>query len=113
VSKLEETLAFQLKAVGLKPEREYKFHPTRKWRVDFAFPALKIGVEVEGGIWIAGRHSGDRGLKDTEKYNAAGERVSDISLHGQANQIREACLQIERVEALTLPARPNRARPYG
>ena len=32
----------------------------------------KIALEVEGGIWIQGRHSRGAGmLKDMEKYNAA------------------------------------------
>lgn len=55
------------------PEVEYKFHPTRKWRFDFAWPSQKIAVEIEGGIWTGGRHTRGLGfLKDMEKYNAAG-----------------------------------------
>jgi len=52
-------------------EREYVFHPTRKWRFDFAFPFQKIAVEVEGNAWSVkggGRHMQDG---DLEKYNAA------------------------------------------
>lgn len=51
---------------------EYKFHPTRKWRFDFAWPENKIAMEVEGGVWTGGRHTRGAGfLKDCEKYNAA------------------------------------------
>lgn len=54
------------------PEREHRFHPTRDWRFDFAWPALKVAVEVEGGTWVTGRHSRGSGFaKDAEKYNAA------------------------------------------
>jgi hypothetical protein len=60
-------------AVGLPvPEREYKFHHTRKWRFDFAFVEKKLAVEIEGGIYISGRHTRCTGfMKDLEKYNAA------------------------------------------
>ena len=51
---------------------EYRFHPTRQWRFDFAFIDKKIAVEIEGGIWSGGGHT--RGLhysSDCEKYNQA------------------------------------------
>lgn len=51
---------------------EYKFHPIRKWRMDFACPELKICIEIDGGIFIGGRHSRPIGmLKDNEKLNTA------------------------------------------
>jgi very-short-patch-repair endonuclease len=47
---------------------EYKFHKTRRWRFDFAWPSEKIAVEIEG----RGRHQTFMGFaKDAEKYNAA------------------------------------------
>lgn len=57
------------------PETEFKFHPTRKWRFDYAWPKLgKIAVEIEGGIWSRGRHTRGAGfLADMDKYNAAGK----------------------------------------
>jgi len=60
-------------ACGLpKPEAEVRFHPTRKWRFDFGWREKKIALEVEGGVWIRGRHTRGSGfLKDMEKYNAA------------------------------------------
>lgn len=56
------------------PEAEYKFHDTRKWRFDYAWPDLKIALEVEGGVWKkgAGRHNRPSGfIADIEKYNSA------------------------------------------
>jgi len=54
------------------PETEFKFHPKRKWRFDYAWPKLKIAFEQEGGTWIAGRHNRGTGfIKDMEKYNNA------------------------------------------
>ncbi len=55
-----------------EPLEEFRFHPTRRWRFDWAWPPSKIAVEIEGGIWISGRHSRGIGYsKDMEKYNEA------------------------------------------
>lgn len=52
--------------------KEFKFHPTRRWRFDYALPAHKIALEVEGGVWTGGRHTRPQGfLGDIEKYNTA------------------------------------------
>ena len=54
--------------------REFRFHPTRKWRFDFALPSHKFAVEIEGGIMASSRlgHSTGASIKkDMEKYNAA------------------------------------------
>lgn len=73
MSDLEDQFEFNLKALQFKPPvREYKFHPTRKWRFDFAWPDEKVAVEIEGGIWGGGRHTRGSGYtKDCEKYNVA------------------------------------------
>ena len=73
MSDLEDDLAWQMKAIGLpEPEREYKFHPVRKWRFDFAWPELKVAAEVEGGVYVKGRHNRGSGfVKDCEKYAEA------------------------------------------
>lgn len=57
-----------------KPTPEYRFHPTRKWRIDYYFEAngRRVGLEVEGGVWTNGRHTRGKGFAgDMEKYNAA------------------------------------------
>lgn len=60
---------------GLKlppPIREHTFHPIRKWRFDFAWPARLIAVEVEGGTMMLGRHTRGQGFEiDCEKYGEA------------------------------------------
>jgi hypothetical protein len=40
-----------------EPQKEFRFHPERKWRFDFAFPDRKIAVEVQGGLFIGGAHA--------------------------------------------------------
>lgn len=54
------------------PVAELRFHPTRKWRLDYAWPEARVALEVEGGVWTRGRHTRGAGfLADMEKYNAA------------------------------------------
>ena len=55
-----------------EPEQEYRFHKTRRWRFDFAWPDAMVAVECEGGTWSRGRHVRGKGFeKDCEKYNEA------------------------------------------
>ena len=46
-----------------KPETEYRFHPTRKFRADFCWPVHKVICECEGGVWIRGKHGRPSGIK--------------------------------------------------
>ena len=66
-------LFVQLDERGLpRPEREYRFNPTRKWLFDHAWPASRVAVECEGGAWSNGRHTRGAGyIGDMEKYNEA------------------------------------------
>jgi very-short-patch-repair endonuclease len=102
MSDLEDTLVWQLKVAGLPaPVREHRFAVSigRRWRFDLAWPDRKLAVEVEGGTWVAGRHSRGAGMEsDMEKYNLAaldGWKVLRVSGHhvndGRALEwIREA-----------------------
>lgn len=73
MTKLEFAILLRIRAAGLPaPAQEYRFHPTRKWRFDFALVEHKIAIEAEGGVWTGGRHTRGGGYtKDAEKYNAA------------------------------------------
>lgn len=47
---------------------EYRFHPKRKWRFDWAWIPGKIAIEQDGGLWVAGAHTRALGRKrDYEK----------------------------------------------
>lgn len=51
-----------------------RFHPSRLWRWDYAWPEHRVALEVHGGLYTAGHHS--RGASqegDFEKTNAAAE----------------------------------------
>lgn len=69
-SKLERRFELLWRSLGGPAlEREFRFHPTRKWRADFAHPPSRTLIEIEGGIWIRGRHTTPRGFAaDAEKY---------------------------------------------
>lgn len=55
-----------------EPELEHRFHPVRRWRFDYAWPDLRIALELEGGVWTRGRHTRGSGfVADLEKYNEA------------------------------------------
>lgn len=73
MSALEEMFELHLRALKLYGyTREYQFHPTRKWRFDFAFVDQKIAVELHGGVFTQGRHTRGLGVEnDMRKINAA------------------------------------------
>ena len=55
-----------------EPTYEYKFHSVRRWKMDIAWPEQKVFLEVQGGIFVNGRHSrGAAMLKEWDKVNAA------------------------------------------
>lgn len=54
------------------PTSEFIFHAKRKWRFDWAWPELKIAVEVHGGGFVNGGHNRGRAMMaDLEKLRAA------------------------------------------
>ena len=93
-SKLEAKVAADLAALGLMEgcQRQYKFHPTRKWAADFAWESVecqlnkgwcmlkKIMLEVNGGTYLQGRHRGahSRGVRQRQDY----EKWSSASMLG-------------------------------
>jgi very-short-patch-repair endonuclease len=55
---------------------EHTFHPTRKWRFDFACKSARCAIELDGGAFLpfGGRHGRGMGMvKDCEKYRAAAD----------------------------------------
>lgn len=61
---------------GVEMRTEYRFHPTRRWAFDFAWPAYLLALEIDGrgrGKPDAiGRHQSVAGVRaDCEKNNAA------------------------------------------
>ena len=89
-SRLERLLAMHIAALNLPtPERNHKPFEGRKLELDFAWPSIKLGVEVQGGIWGKGGHSTGKGItRDCEKLCLAvvnGWRVLPVT----AEQIKD------------------------
>jgi very-short-patch-repair endonuclease len=90
MSSLTQLMAFAILAAKLPAYvPEYRFHPTRRWRFDFAWPDKKIALECEGGTWKYGRHNRPKGFEDdAEKYNEAG-LLGWMVLRCTTNQIKD------------------------
>ncbi len=73
MSDAKRTLNFQCLAEKLPlPVLEHKFHPTRRWRADLAWPDQMVLAEIDGGTWVQGRHTRPQGFEnDCEKLNTA------------------------------------------
>lgn len=84
---------------------EHRFHPVRKWRFDFAWPAKRVALEVEGGAWIGGRHTRGKGfVADLEKYNtAASAGWTVIRVTPQMLRDGRAVAWLEQVFARAVP----------
>jgi hypothetical protein len=69
------TMRRLLMVYGLpEPTFEHRFHPVRLWRLDIAWPAYRLCVEIQGGVFQGGRHSRGQGMVgDFEKFNALTE----------------------------------------
>lgn len=96
ISQHETLMAIHLRELGYSDfECEYRFHPKRKWRFDFCVPRVKLAIELEGAIWVQGRHTTGQGFQaDLEKYNEAtllGWKVFRFSvddvMHGRAREV--------------------------
>lgn len=98
---LEDCLLADLAKLGLPvPEREYQFHPVRKWRFDLAYPSRLIAIECDGGTWSGGRHVRGAGYqRDAEKFNAA-SLLGWYVLHYTGSMIRSGYAAREIAEAL-------------
>ena len=111
-SRLESRFLLLWRVAGGPPlEREVRFHPSRRWRADFAHLPTRTLIEIEGGIFMpkGGRHNRGIGYaKDAEKYlEAAMEGWTVLRL-------TEKQLEIDFIERLvawinTLPAGEDRS----
>lgn len=103
-SDLEETFLLAWRQIAQhmpEPVREYRFHPARRWRFDFAWPEQRVAVEIEGGAWVQGRHTRGAGYtNDCEKYNSAmleGWRVLRFTGDMLKGNLGECLFQVVRL----------------
>lgn len=100
-SHLQEKLAAALQLSGFpRFEEEVKFHPTRRWRLDFGASQYRLGIECQGGTYSYGRHSrGPAQHNDYDKLNAAqllGWRI----LYFDAKHIREIGPTLDTIRSM-------------
>lgn len=92
---LEDQFAQQLHIAELRNYvREHRFALVieRNWAFDFAWPALKLAVEVEGGTARLGRHTSQGGfMEDCHKYNSAA-LLGWTVLRGDSHMVRHRLL---------------------
>ena len=69
-SRLEKRFEMLWRAMGgPELEKEFRFHPVRRWRADFVHLPSRTLIEIEGGIYVNGRHNRGAGFAaDLEKY---------------------------------------------
>ena len=75
-NKFQLAMCLQNLFKGNAIEAEHQFHPTRRWRFDFAIPSIKLAIEYNGhgstGGGHIGRHATITGMSgDCEKLNEA------------------------------------------
>ena len=102
----EETFLLHCNVYHIKVEREFRFHPVRKWRFDFAVPDKKLGIEIEGGTNFGkSRHSKGEGFeKDAAKYNRASRMGWVILRFSTAMVVRGDAIKevLETLEEITI-----------
>jgi very-short-patch-repair endonuclease len=76
----QHLLFLQLKQYGLPlPTPEYQFHPTRHWKIDFAWlHPSKVALEVEGGVYTQ-QGGGHRSISG---WDANLEKYNQLAVHG-------------------------------
>lgn len=91
---------------GCEPESQVQFHPTRKWRFDFAFPSARLAIELQGGLFKGGKgggtgkggHNNVRGfIRDCDKFNAAQELGWTVLKYTQKHLDERPVQSIEQV----------------
>ena len=95
MSQAEDTLAFQLVAVGISFERQFRFHPDRNFRADFLVEG-KLLVEVDGA---------------TRGKPGAHQRVDGIDYDCE-RQAEALCMEYQFMRVSARMARDGRALGY-
>jgi hypothetical protein len=78
------------------PERDYKFHPTRRWKADFCIFPAKVLIELHGG-GARGRHSTVKGhAADCEKLNEA-QKMGFLVLQYTVLRLKDMAAVVDEV----------------
>lgn len=102
---LERKVGNALRRLGLEPIRSYPIPKTtldskgrrRHWFVDYAFPDLKIAIEVDGSHWHSSPEAKDRDGRRQADIEAQGWtvlRFSDVQINADINACAEEVARI-------------------
>lgn len=117
---LEELFLAQCIEQGIAPEaREYVAIPRRRFRWDYAWPTLKILVEIQGGVFLRGRsgHTSAAGVRrDATKNNLAVlygylpfQFTTDLVRNGSAVRFMKGLIDGD-IQSASLALRPTPKR---
>lgn len=67
-----------------QPVEEHRFHPTRRWRFDLAWPSYKIALEIEGALYGMGKPCPVCKQRRGGAHSAIGNVKRDIEKYGEA-----------------------------
>ena len=111
MSELEALLLLHIRAAGLpEPAQQFRFHPVRRWRADFAWPDAMLLVEVDGATWSRGRHTRGAGFERDSKRRT-GDALSGWCSFRQ--QVGAAAHQISKFWSRYAYARRRRRGLHG
>lgn len=87
-SYLEEIFEKKIRAYMIpQPVREFKF---KQYRFDFAWPILKVAVEIDGGTYIGGAHVRGKGYERDCKKNNLAQVEGWVVLRADRNMVKTA-----------------------
>jgi very-short-patch-repair endonuclease len=89
---IENKLGSQLAAAGIAGyRRNARFVPDRRFEADFYFPALRLAVEVDGGVWLGrrGGHTSGVGYSSDRKRDQMALAHGIITLRFTSQQIKD------------------------
>ena len=96
------------------PKREFRFHPVRKWRFDFAWERERVAVEMEGGVFIGGGHNrGRQYTMDCRKYNSATAAGWRVLRYTTADITERPVQMIEEITSLLAEGRKAETEEQG
>ena len=94
-SALEERFIWTWMAVGGPTlVREYVFAPPRKFRFDFADLNSRIAIEIDGGIFMGGRHTRGKGYENDCIKNLLAVENGWTVIHLTASMINAENIQV-------------------
>lgn len=107
---LEWNLMYWSNERALSMVREHQFDEQRKWRFDFCWPAIRVALEFEGGIFLAksGHNTAKHYNKDTDKYNRAAVLGWDV-IRVTAMNYKSSLQILNEIVCQKLATTPNSA----